>query len=139
LAAAPVDIITGSGENEQLIARHGPGRFLGELNLLTGLRVFVSARVAEPGEVIVIPAAGLRHVIANQPSLSDVILAAFIARRTRTADGAHPGDDTERNARRLDRRTDRCLGTRRHPPRLNAATAGCPSLVTRVRPAPAIG
>ena len=40
-------VITTDGE-ERLITTHGPGRFLGELNLLTGLRVFVDARVAEP-------------------------------------------------------------------------------------------
>ena len=82
VVSGAVDIIASSGDGEVLIARHGAGRFLGELNLLTGLRVFVSARVAEPGEVIVVPVAALRRVIATEPSLSDVILAAFIARRT---------------------------------------------------------
>jgi thioredoxin reductase (NADPH) len=43
--------------------------------------VFVSARVAEPGEVIVVPVAELRRVLATQPGLGDTILAAFIARR----------------------------------------------------------
>ena len=38
-----------------MLARHAAGRFLGELNLLTGQRVFVSARVAEPGEVLAVP------------------------------------------------------------------------------------
>ena len=66
---------------ERVIARHGAGRFLGELNMLTGLRVFVSARVVEPGEVIVVPAADLRRVLATSPRLGDTILAAFMARR----------------------------------------------------------
>ena len=83
-----VEIVTGSGEHEQVIVRHGPGRFLGELNLLTGMRVFVTARVARAGEVLVVPAAQLRHVIATQPALSDVILAALIARRTVLLGGA---------------------------------------------------
>jgi thioredoxin reductase (NADPH) len=83
-----VEIVIGSGEDEREIARHGPGRFLGELNLLTGLRVFVDARVAKAGELLVLPAAKLRHVIATQPELSDVILAAFIARRTVLMSGA---------------------------------------------------
>jgi thioredoxin reductase (NADPH) len=77
-----VEIVANSGGDERLIARHGPGRFLGELNLLTGLRVFVSARVVEPGEMLVVPAAALREIIACRPGLSDVILAAFIARRS---------------------------------------------------------
>src|SRR5690242_10435181 len=70
-----VEIVTGVGDHERIITRHGAGRFLGELNLLTGLRVFVTARVAEAGEVLVVPVAQLRHVIATQPALSDVILA----------------------------------------------------------------
>ena len=37
------------------------GKFLGELNLLTAQRLFLSARVAEPGEVIRIPAATARQ------------------------------------------------------------------------------
>jgi thioredoxin reductase (NADPH) len=79
--------ITVDGE-ERIIARHGPGRFLGELNLLTGLRVFVSTRVAEAGEVLVVPAAALRRLLATQPDLSDKILATFMARRADLMTGA---------------------------------------------------
>ncbi|HEX6392501.1 MAG TPA: FAD-dependent oxidoreductase [Acidimicrobiales bacterium] len=73
-------VLTTDGE-ERLITTHGPGRFLGELNLLTGLRVFVDARVADTSEVLAIPVATLRRIIATQPKLSDKILAAFMARR----------------------------------------------------------
>src|SRR2546430_12589903 len=55
VASGAVDIVVSSDGEQRLITRHGPGRFLGELNLLTGMRVFVSARVAEPGEVIAVP------------------------------------------------------------------------------------
>jgi thioredoxin reductase (NADPH) len=82
IVSGAVDIVVGSGDEEQIITRHGPGRFLGELNLLTGQRVYLSARVAEPGEVIVVPATELRHVIASKPGLGDTILAAFLARRS---------------------------------------------------------
>jgi thioredoxin reductase (NADPH) len=86
--AGEVEIVVASDGDERLITRHGPGRFLGELNMLTGLRVFVSARVVEPGEVIVVPVDELRHVLATRPGLSDVILAAFIARRELLMTGA---------------------------------------------------
>jgi thioredoxin reductase (NADPH) len=82
IVSGAVDIVVGSGGDEQIITRHGSGRFLGELNLLTGQRVYLSARVAEPGEVIVVPATELRQVIASKPGLGDTILAAFIARRS---------------------------------------------------------
>ena len=57
-------VISAEGRNGT-IASHGPGSFLGELNLITGLRVFVSARVVEPGEVLAVPADALRRVIAT--------------------------------------------------------------------------
>jgi thioredoxin reductase (NADPH) len=79
--------VTADGE-ERIIARRGPGHFLGELNLLSGLRVFLSARVAEPGEVLAVPASSLRRVLATQPGLSDKILAAFMARRRDLLTGA---------------------------------------------------
>lgn len=83
-----VEIVISADGEERLIATHGAGRFLGELNLLTRQRVFVSARVAEPGEVLAIPAEALRRVIATQPGLSDRILAAFMARRAALLTGA---------------------------------------------------
>jgi thioredoxin reductase (NADPH) len=88
VVSGEVEIIVSSGGEETVIARHGPGRFLGELNLLTGLRVFVSARVVEPGEVISVPRDALRRVIASRPSLSDTILTAFLARRAILMSGA---------------------------------------------------
>lgn len=88
VVSGEVEIIISSGGEETVIARHGAGRFLGELNLLTGLRVFVSARVVEPGEVISVPRDALRRVIASRPSLSDTILTAFLARRAILMSGA---------------------------------------------------
>ena len=80
--AGQVNITLTTDGEERLIASHGPGRFLGELNLLTGLRVFVDARVIESGEVLTIPVANLRRIIATQAELSDKVLAAFMARRS---------------------------------------------------------
>ena len=83
-----VEIFVKSEGQERIIARHGAGRFLGELNLLTGQRVFVSARVAEAGEVIAVRRDALRRLIATDASLSDKILAAFLARRAILMSGA---------------------------------------------------
>src|SRR5437667_4327878 len=69
------EIVVRSESAERIITHQGPGRFLGELNLLTGQRVYLSARVVEPGEVIVVPKAALQHVIATNPGLGDTILA----------------------------------------------------------------
>ena len=88
VVSGAVDIVIRTDGVERVINRHIPGRFLGELNMLTGLQVFVSARVAEPGEVIVVPAADLRRLLATQPGLGDMILAAFMARREVLLTGA---------------------------------------------------
>ncbi len=83
-----VEAVVEGHDGEQVIATHGPGRFLGELNLLTGLRVFVSARVVETSELLVIPVEDFRRIIAIEPQLSDKILATFIARRNQLLTGA---------------------------------------------------
>jgi thioredoxin reductase (NADPH) len=88
ILSGAVEILVRSDGEEQIIVRHGPGRFLGELNLLTGQRVYLSARVAQPGEVLVVPKAALQHVIATNPSLGDTILTAFLARRSVLLSGA---------------------------------------------------
>jgi thioredoxin reductase (NADPH) len=76
-----VEVIVHADGTDRVITRHGPGRFVGELNLVTGLRLFVSARVVERGEVVVVSREGLQQILATEPSLSDTILKALIARR----------------------------------------------------------
>jgi thioredoxin reductase (NADPH) len=90
IVSGAVDIVLGDGDGdgEHLIAQHGAGGFLGELNLLTGHRVYVSARVTEPGEVIRVPADVIRRVIATNARLGDTILTAFMARREGLLTGA---------------------------------------------------
>src|SRR5436305_4572630 len=83
-----VDIIGTFDGKEEVLVTHSSGRFLGELNLLTGQRVYLTARVTEAGEVIRIPVAELRRLIATVPGLSDTILGAFVARRSRLLEGA---------------------------------------------------
>ncbi len=90
VVTAEIDIVVAVDGGERIVAHHGPGRFLGELNMLSGLRVFVSARVTRPGEVIAVPRDHLRQLMATKPRLSDTILAAFIARRSLLLEGAAP-------------------------------------------------
>jgi thioredoxin reductase (NADPH) len=83
-----VEVVINTDGEERLLTSAGPGQFLGELNLLTGLRVFVDARIVEAGEVLVVPVETLRRIIATQPQLSDKILATFMARRANLITGA---------------------------------------------------
>jgi len=82
ILSGAVEVVVHADGEERIINRRGAGRFLGELNLLTGERVYLSARVVEPGEVLVVPRAALQRVIATNPGLGDTILAAFLARRS---------------------------------------------------------
>ena len=77
-----VALIEDSGSGEQVIGVHGPRRFLGELGLITGQRMLVSAVVVEPGEVLVVPASRLRKIVTQDPVLGDQILRALIMRRS---------------------------------------------------------
>jgi thioredoxin reductase (NADPH) len=77
-----VALIEESGADEQVIGIHGPRRFLGELGLITGQKVLVSAVVVEPGEVLVVPAERLRELVTRDPVLGDQILRALIMRRS---------------------------------------------------------
>ncbi|HEV7174897.1 MAG TPA: FAD-dependent oxidoreductase [Solirubrobacteraceae bacterium] len=77
-----VAIVRGLGDENHVIAVHGRHRFLGELNLLTGGRVYLSAVVRDAGEVIQVPIAKLRRLVADDEELSNLILRAFMARRS---------------------------------------------------------
>ncbi len=63
------------------IVRHGPSGFLGELNLLSGQTVFVTAVVTEPLRYIAVERGALRSLLYEDGPLGDVVLSAFIARR----------------------------------------------------------
>ncbi len=86
--AGAVDVIGTFDGVEEVIVQHGPGRFIGELNLLTGQRVYLTARVAEAGEVIEIQPDAFRRLIATVPGVSDTILATLVLRRTLLLEGA---------------------------------------------------
>lgn len=69
-----------------------PGAFLGELNMLTGQAVVLTAIAQEPGEVLRIPSETLKEIIGSEPILSDIILRAFLLRRSilmKTDTGVH--------------------------------------------------
>src|SRR5919201_1185262 len=63
------------------IIRHGPTRFLGELNLLSGQTVFLTAVVTQPARYIAVDRDVLRGLLFDDGPLSDLVLSTFIARR----------------------------------------------------------
>jgi thioredoxin reductase (NADPH) len=77
-----VAVVEESDFGEKVIGVHGPGRFLGELGLITGQAVFVTAIVREPGEVLVVPQERLREIVTHDLVLGDLILRAMFMRRS---------------------------------------------------------
>jgi thioredoxin reductase (NADPH) len=75
-------IVTDETGNRRVIAVHGPRRFLGELGALEGQAAFYTAEVVETGEVLVVPAQLVRTLVAHDPVLSDLILRAYLIRRS---------------------------------------------------------
>ena len=71
-------VLDGAGHE---IVRHGASGFLGEVNLLSGQSVFVTAVVTQPLRYIALPREDLRMLLFDDPSLSDLILGALVERR----------------------------------------------------------
>ena len=69
-----------------MIALHGRRGFTGELSMLTGQRLYLSGVVSDGGAVIQVPVEKLREIVAEDKALSDIILGAFMARRSNLID-----------------------------------------------------
>src|SRR5918997_2477389 len=82
ILAGEVEIVDNFAGEARTIAVHGAGRFLGEMNMLTGQAVYLSAVVREGGDVLAITPERLKEIMTEEPALSDTILKAFIARRS---------------------------------------------------------
>src|SRR5690348_14373314 len=63
------------------IVGHGASGFLGELNLLSGQTVFVTAVVTKPLRYVAVDRDALRALLFDDGPLSDLVLSTFIARR----------------------------------------------------------
>ncbi|WP_405143963.1 FAD-dependent oxidoreductase [Sphaerisporangium sp. NBC_01403] len=77
-----VAIVERYDDEEHVLGVHGHGRFLGELGLLTGQAGFLRAVVREAGEVLAVPVTDLRAMVGKEPALGDLILRAYLIRRT---------------------------------------------------------
>jgi thioredoxin reductase (NADPH) len=63
------------------IIRHSASGFLGEMNLLSGQTVFLTAAVTQPLRYIAVDRDALRPLLFEDGPLSDLLLSTFIARR----------------------------------------------------------
>jgi thioredoxin reductase (NADPH) len=71
-------VLDGAGQE---IVRHGASGFLGEMNLLSGQTVFLTAVVTQPMRYVAVDREELRKLLRDDSSLSDTLLPAFVQRR----------------------------------------------------------
>jgi thioredoxin reductase (NADPH) len=67
--------------NGDEVVRHGASGFLGEMNLLSGQTVFLTAVVTKPMRYIAVEREVLRKLLFDDGSLADLLLPAFVRRR----------------------------------------------------------
>ena len=77
-----VAIVQGYGRENHVVAVHGPRRFLGEIGLLKGEPAYLTAVVRDAGEVIEVPPGRMKDLAIEDEALSNVILQAYLARRS---------------------------------------------------------
>jgi len=65
-----------------VVATFGRSQFLGEISLLTGQRVYLSAVANTDGRVLRIPAEQARVIMTQEPGLSELILRTFLLRHS---------------------------------------------------------
>ena len=76
-----VEILRPLGDRETLVTVHGPAEFTGEVNMLSGRRSLVRARVTKPGKVIELDHQQMLSLVQTDAELSGILMRAFILRR----------------------------------------------------------
>jgi len=82
LLSGTMEVVQPDISGERLITTHGPGEFTGEITMITGQQCLARGRVTSPGEFLEISAESLRSLIAQDAELSEVLMRAFILRRS---------------------------------------------------------
>jgi thioredoxin reductase (NADPH) len=76
-----IEIVRPFGTQETLVTIHSDGQFTGEVNMLSGRRSLVRARVTKPGKVIELDHQQMLSLVQTDAELSGIFMRAFILRR----------------------------------------------------------
>jgi thioredoxin reductase (NADPH) len=76
-----VRILAIGGGEDRIVTTYGPGRFSGELLMISGRRSIYRCQVTESGTLLELSARDLRTLIAKDAELSEIFMKAFLARR----------------------------------------------------------
>lgn len=75
------DVVSAGTGPAEVIASFGPMEFLGGLDLISGKRASATAIMTSAGRVLRVPVERARHLMAQEPDLSELLLRAFLLRR----------------------------------------------------------
>jgi thioredoxin reductase (NADPH) len=79
-----IEIVQHHGQTDEfVIVTYGPREFIGEMGLLTGQTVYLSAVATADGRVLRIPGARVKEIMSEEADLSELILRAFLLRHSR--------------------------------------------------------
>ncbi len=81
-----IEIVRPFGTQETLITIHTDGQFTGEVNMLSGRRSLVRARVTKPGKVVELDHQQMLSLVQTDAELSGIFMRAFILRRVELID-----------------------------------------------------
>jgi thioredoxin reductase (NADPH) len=74
-------------DEEKKVATRGAGQFTGEMTMISGRRSIFRGRVTEAAELLVVPGDRLRSLISRDAELGELIMAAFVTRRSTLIEG----------------------------------------------------
>src|ERR1700688_3039774 len=77
-----VEIVEQSRGTPHEVTVHQPGEFTGDVDTLSGRAALVTARAAAPGQLLELTAAALRQAVDALPEIGEIVLKAFLTRRT---------------------------------------------------------
>jgi thioredoxin reductase (NADPH) len=82
LLSGRMQIVQPTFDGERTIARHEPREFTGEMTTISGWRGLMMGRVTGTGEFLELSPEALRTLVAKDAELSDILMRAFILRRS---------------------------------------------------------
>src|SRR4029078_1198010 len=77
-----VEIVEQSRGTPRVVTVHEPGEFTGDVDTLSGRAALVTGRATVRGEVLELTAAALRQAVDALPEIGEIVLKAFLTRRT---------------------------------------------------------
>ena len=89
--AGTVEIVDRSDNETRIVRLHEPGEFTGDIDVLTRRNAIVSAIARGDVDALEVAPADVRRIIAERPTIGELILHAFIARREQLVDSGFKG------------------------------------------------